>query len=83
MMSNIDIVLAQLRDVEEGLWIGMRLLVSDIPGDEPWLWVDNSHVSYTNWLSGKPVEVKTIFFNYSELIINIPVILLCSSTVKN
>lgn len=51
-----DIVLAHLRDVEAGLWIGMHLTVM---ATNDWLWVDNSHVNYSHWLPGEPSYVRT------------------------
>ncbi len=59
--SNSDLVLAQLRDVEAGMWLGLRLWASDF-SNEPWLWVDNSHVTYTNWLRGEPSIVSDTIF---------------------
>lgn len=43
-----DVVIAQLRDIEVGMWIGMHVWYkSDVNNN--WLWVDNSEKTYTNW----------------------------------
>ncbi len=55
--SCVDIVLAQLRDVEAGLWLGMSAW------DTHWLWEDNSNISYTNWLPGEPSNVRRSYYD--------------------
>lgn len=52
-----DIIIAQLRDIEAGMWIGMHVWYDDYSKD--WLWVDNSEKSYENWESSEPIYVRT------------------------
>lgn len=52
-----DIIIAQLRDIEAGMWIGMHVWNDDYSKD--WLWVDNSEKSYENWESSEPIYVRT------------------------
>ena len=61
---SADVILSQLRDIEPGAWIGFKLL-----GDSSWLWVDNSHVGYTNWDTGEPSVRKAKI--YSRTIFNL------------
>lgn len=51
-----DIIIAQLRDIEAGMWIGMHMWNGD--KDNNWLWVDNSEKTFENWEFSDPGEVR-------------------------
>lgn len=53
--------MAQLRDPTAILWLGMYQIGSD------WVWTDNSHVSYTNWASGEPSNVRKTLLTFLRL----------------